>query len=220
MSELPFMPKMVGFVMIPPFLYHEMERCGTLGGLIDRLPEMLKCGYLICGSCSLHPEKKPLILSSAPLTVFLAASIGVVIADLIPFHTEVAVDLIPLNTEETVDFTLLNTVLTLVLIPSTTVEMALLIPFHTVVAVDLMALNTVVTVVFIELITVETLVLMAVHIVENTFWISVSTVEITLAIALMTVETVFFIAFQTEVMVSLQFSQINRNGNVMISKAA
>ena len=38
--------------------------------------------------------------------------------------------------------------------------------------------------------------------------------------ALMTVETVFLMAFQTEIMISLQFSQIKRNGKVMMSNAA
>ena len=47
MRLLPFMPKMVGLVMIPPFLYQSIERCGTLGGEMDRVPDTLKCGNLI-----------------------------------------------------------------------------------------------------------------------------------------------------------------------------
>lgn len=174
---------------MPPFLYHETERCGTLGGLIERLPEMLKWGNLICGSCSLHREKKLLILSSADLTVFFAASIGVVIADLMLFHTDVAVDLIPLNIEEIVDFTLLNTEDTLLLMPSTTVKIATFIPFHTVDATVLMALNTVVTVVLIAFTTADTFVLMAVHTVKITVLMPVMTVEIVVLTALTAPET-------------------------------
>ena len=44
-----------------------------------------------------------------PLTVFLADSIGRVIAFLIPFHTLAAVDLIELNAEEAELFSLLHT---------------------------------------------------------------------------------------------------------------
>lgn len=35
--------------MIPPSLYQSIERCGTEGGAIERLPLTLKCGSLICG---------------------------------------------------------------------------------------------------------------------------------------------------------------------------
>ena len=63
--------------------------------------------------------------SITPLTVFLAASIGVTIADLIPFHTVVAVDFIVLNTVLIVEDTVLNTV-----------EIVLLIPFTLAVAVE------------------------------------------------------------------------------------
>ena len=205
---------------MPPFLYHETERCGTLGGLIERLPEMLKWGNLICGSCSLHLKKKPLILSSADLTVFFADSIGVVIADLMPFHTDAAVDLIPLNTEETVDFTLLNTEDTLLLMPSTTVEIAAFIPFHTEDVTVLMALNTVVTVVLIAFTTVDIFVLMAVHTVEITAPMAVMTVEIVVLTALTAPETTDLMDSHTAVIVSLQFSQIKRNGSVIISNAA
>lgn len=187
---------------------------------MERLPEMLKCGNLICGSCSLHPEKKPLILSSADLTVFFAASIGVVIADLMPFHTDVAVDLILLNTEETVDFTLLNTEETLLLMPSTTVEIADLIPFHTVDATVLMALNTVVTVVLIAFTTVDTFVLIAAHTVEITVLMVVITVEIVVLTALTAPDTIDLMDSHTVVIVSLQFSQMKRNGSVIMSNAA
>ena len=37
-KEDPFIPKMVGLVMIPPSLYQSIERCGTEGGEIDSLP--------------------------------------------------------------------------------------------------------------------------------------------------------------------------------------
>ena len=43
-----------------------------------------------------------MIESTTPLILFFAASIGVVMAFLMPFHTDVAVDLIPLKTEDTV----------------------------------------------------------------------------------------------------------------------
>src|SRR5699024_10657346 len=103
----------------------------------ESFPLILKCGNLMCGSSSFMPEKKPLILSTIPLMVFFAASIGVTIAVLMPFQTVVAVLLIPLNTEVTVLFTALNTEDTLLLIPSTTVEMTDLIPFQTEDATDL-----------------------------------------------------------------------------------
>ena len=134
---------------------------GTLGGAIEREPVTLKCGNLMWGKEIFIPEKKPLIASTTDFTLFFAASIGVVIADFIPFHTEVAVDLIPLNTEDTVLFTELNTEDTLLLIPSTTVVIAVLMPFHTVVATLFIALNTVVTTVFTAFTTVVTCVLIA-----------------------------------------------------------
>ena len=155
------MPKTVGFVMIPPSLYQSMDRCGTLGGEMDKVPDTRKCGSLMCGNCSFRPEKKPLTASSAERILSRAASMGVTIAVLIPFHTDVAVLLIPLNRFVAVFFTDSNAEETLLLMPSTTVEMAVLIPFQIVVAVVLMALKTVVTTVFTALIcavTVETIV--------------------------------------------------------------
>ena len=86
------------------------------------------------------PEKNPLMASTTPLTLFFAASIGVMIADFIPFQTEVAVLLMLLNTEDTVLFTALNTVLTVFLIAFTGVVTDVFTPFHTVAAVFLMAL--------------------------------------------------------------------------------
>ena len=38
---LPAAPKIVGRVRIPPSLYHEIPKCGTLGGLIEKLPLIL-----------------------------------------------------------------------------------------------------------------------------------------------------------------------------------
>lgn len=96
--------------MIPPSLYQSIERCGTEGGAMDSLPVTLKCGSLMCGREIFMPEKNPLIASTTLLTLFLAATIGVVMADFMPFHTEVAVDLIPLKMLLTVLFTELNTV--------------------------------------------------------------------------------------------------------------
>lgn len=109
-----------------------------------------------------------MIAFTTDCTLLLAASIGVMIADLMPFHTLVAVLFIPLNTEDTVLFTELNTELTLFLIPSTTVLIADLMPFHAVVATDFIAPNTVVTMDFIVFNTVETFVLIAVQTVEMT----------------------------------------------------
>src|SRR5699024_10471899 len=212
-------PKMVCFVMIPPSLYKSIDRWGTLGGARDSLPVILKWGSLIFGSSSFMPEKKPLILSTIPLIVFLAASIGFVMAVLIPFHTVVAVLLIPLNTLEAVLFTALNTEETLFLFPPTTVEITDLIPFHTEEATDLMALKTEVTVFLMVLTTADTLLLMAFQMEPITFWIAPMMLEITPEMADSTELTVSLIPFQTEMTISLQFSQINRNGSVMMSTA-
>lgn len=46
---LPAAPKTVGRVRIPPSLYHEMPKCGTLGGLIEKLPLILTCGSFSFG---------------------------------------------------------------------------------------------------------------------------------------------------------------------------
>ena len=93
-------------------------------------------------------------------------------------------------------------------------------PFHTVDATVLMVLNTVLTVVLMPLSTVDTLVLIAVQTVEMTVLMAVITVLITLLTALMAPETIDLMVSHTVVIVSLQFSQINRNGSVIISKAA
>ena len=45
---------------MPPSLYQSMDRCGTLGGEIESVPDTRKCGSLMCGSSSFSPEKKPL----------------------------------------------------------------------------------------------------------------------------------------------------------------
>ena len=169
--------------MIPPYLYQSIERCGTEGGEIDSLPVTLKCGSLMCGREIFMPEKNPLMASTTLLTLFFAASIGVVIAVFIPFHTDVAVDLIPLKILVTVLFTELNTVVTVLLMALTGVVTAAFIAFHTVVAVLLMALNTVVTTDLIALTTVVTTVFIAFHTVENTVLMAFITVLITEATA-------------------------------------
>ena len=101
-----------------------------------------------------------MIASTTDLTLSRAASIGVVIAVLIPFHTETAVERMPSKMEDTVLFTDSNTDETLLRMPSTTVEIAVLIAFQIVMAVVLIplkmfeikvliAVSTVVTVPFI-----------------------------------------------------------------------
>ena len=164
--------------------------------------------------------KNPVILSTIPLIVSRAASIGVTIALLIPFQTDTAVDLIPLKTEESVFFKASNTEDTLLLMPSTTVLIAVLIPFHTVTATVFTALNTVVTTDLMAFSTVDIFVLTASQTVLITVFMVFMTVEITDATASITVETVLFIVFHTEIMVSLQFSHTKRNGSVMILNAA
>ena len=186
---------------------------------MESLPDTLKCGSLMCGNEIFMPEKNPLMASTTPLTLFFAASIGVVIADFIPFHTEVAVDLIPLKILVTVLFTELNTLVTVDLIALTGVVTAVFTAFHTVVAVLFIALNTVVTTDLMALTTVVTTVFIAFHTVVNTVLMAFITVLITDATALMTVVTLDLIASQTAMMISLQFSQIKRNGRVMISTA-
>ncbi len=206
--------------MIPPSLYQSIERCGTEGGAMDSFPVTLKCGSLMCGREIFMPEKNPLMASTTLLTLFLAASIGVVMAVFIPFHTEVAVDLIPLKILVTVLFTELNTLVTVDLMALTGVVTAVLIVFQTVVAVLFIALNTVVTTDLIALTTVVTTVFIAFHTVVNTVLMVFITVLITNATAWMTVNTLDLIVSQTEIIISLQFSQIKRNGSVIISKAA
>ena len=128
---------------------------------MDSLPVTLKCGSLMCGREIFMPEKNPLIASTTLLTLFLATSIGVVMADFMPFHTEVAVDLIPLKMLLTVLFTELNTVVTVLLMALTGVVTAVFIAFHTVVAVFLIELNTVVTMDLMAFTTVVTTVFIA-----------------------------------------------------------
>src|SRR5699024_5998657 len=131
----------------------------------------------------------------------------------------VAVLLIPLNTLETVLYIHENTEARPLLAPYTPVEMTDLMPFHTVEATDLMALKTEVTVFLMALTTADTLLLMAFQMELITFWIAPIMLEITPEIADSTELTVFLIPFQTEVTISLQFSQINRKGSVMMSTA-
>ena len=76
---------------------------------MDSLPDTEKCGSLMCGRDNFMFAKKPLIASTTDLTLVFAASIGVIMAFLIPFQTVDAVDLILLNTDVTVDLTALNT---------------------------------------------------------------------------------------------------------------
>ena len=127
--------------------------------------------------------KKPVILSTIPLMVFFAASIGVTIAFLMPFQTVVAVLLMLLNTFVTVLFTMLNTVDTLLFIPSTAVEITDLTPFQTVDATDFTALNTVVTVDFMASKTEEIFSLIVVQMVIIVFLPASITEEITLETA-------------------------------------
>ena len=108
----------------------------------------------------------------------------------------------------------------MLLIPSTTVVIAVLMPFHTVVATLFMALNTVVTMVFTAFTTVVTCVLIAFQTVVKTVFIAFITVLTTVDIALIAPDTFSLIASQTAIMISLQFSQMNLNGRVMISNAA
>ncbi|WP_143153368.1 hypothetical protein [Asaccharospora irregularis] len=79
-SVFPLCPKMVApFKSIGlsiAFLYQSIDKCGTDGGASEKLPLMLKCGNFICGRLILSPEKNPLILSTMPLMMSLAFSIG------------------------------------------------------------------------------------------------------------------------------------------------
>ena len=93
-------------------------------------------------------------------------------------------------------------------------------PFQTEEATDFIALNTVVTTAFMEFTTVLTFVLIAFQTVLNTVLMAFITVDITEDMALITVVTTLFILFHTLITVSLQFSQIKRNGRVMMSNAA
>lgn len=81
-----------------------------------------------------------------------AASMGVTIAVLIPFQTDVAVLLISLKRFVAVLFTDSNAEETLLLIPSTTVLIAVFMSFQIEEAVVLIAMNTVVTTVLTALI--------------------------------------------------------------------
>ena len=72
---LPFIPKRVGSVIIPPSLYHSTPNLGIFGGG-PRLnsPVTEKCGIFSFGS-SQWKLKKPLMLSIAPETIDFAPSI-------------------------------------------------------------------------------------------------------------------------------------------------
>ena len=75
----PEAPKMVGFVNIPPSLYHLIPKCGTLGGVSEKLPLMLICGSFSFGR--LHEKLKALFIALiAELTAFFAAFILPLIA--------------------------------------------------------------------------------------------------------------------------------------------
>ena len=197
-----------------------MDRRGTLGGFSEKLPEMLKCGSLMCGRLSLQLAKKLLMLLKALEICCFAASMGPVMALLMPFQTEVAVDLMLLKMELTVVFTALKTVDTFVFTPSTTVLMELLIPFQTVEVVLLMPFHTVDTVLLMVFITADTFAEMASQIVVKKPLMALSTVLKVLETALMALPTVVLMLFQMVVIVSPQFSQRNRHGSVMISQAA
>jgi len=145
---------------------------------------------------------------------------GCVMALLMLFHTLVVVDLILLNRLLMVLFTELNTVDTLVLIPSTTVEIAVLMSFQTVLATDFIPLNTVLTIFFMFVSTVLTLVETASQMEEMVVLMAFITVLIVPDTALMALLTVVLMVSQMAVMVSPQFSQMNRNGREIISKAA
>lgn len=112
-------PKRVGLVMMPPFLYQLMEKCGTDGGAMEKDPVIERCGSFSLGRLQ-EKLKKDLILSMAPFTASLAALIGVSMAVLILFQMLVAVL-----------FTALKAELTVLLIPSTTEEIVDFIPFQT-----------------------------------------------------------------------------------------
>ena len=45
----PLMPKSVGLVMMPPFLYQLMEKCGTDGGAMEKDPVIERCGSFSLG---------------------------------------------------------------------------------------------------------------------------------------------------------------------------
>ena len=86
---------MVGSSKIPPCAYHSIPRLGidpfNKSPIDHPAGLMAKCGNGICGHL-ISKLKNPLIVSMIPLTVFLAVSMGVVIASLMPFHTLVTVD--------------------------------------------------------------------------------------------------------------------------------
>jgi len=77
---LPDAPKIVGCVKIPPSLYHEIPKCGTLGGLIEKLPLILICGSFNFGRLheKLNFDFRALI---AFPTAFLADSILLLIVE-------------------------------------------------------------------------------------------------------------------------------------------
>src|SRR5699024_7894908 len=126
---LPFIPNAVARFMIPPSLYHSIPIFGTLGGFKLNFPEMLKCGIFNLGNDQLK-FMKPFILSIAPLTVFFALFIGVVIADLIELQTALVFVLTESHAPETDVFTELTELDTPVLMLFQVLLMVSLTLFH------------------------------------------------------------------------------------------
>ena len=104
---LPAIPKMVGAIITPPFLYQEMENLGADGGLMEKPPEIEICGNFRCGKLQ---EKFMIdfILSIALWTASRAALILSVIADLMASNTLSAVDFAAFSVEEIVDLMFSN----------------------------------------------------------------------------------------------------------------
>ena len=116
------------------FLYQEIPKCGTEGGLIEKPPLMERCGSAKCGSDQLK------------LKALLIALIALVTADLAPFIFSLMLDLIALKTLETVDFALFSPELIVDFTPLIALDMVVFIVFQTVVMVDLIAFITLVMV--------------------------------------------------------------------------
>ena len=79
-------------------MYQSIEKCGTDGGFRLKLPVIFGCGNFSFGSDHVKLNFD-LIASIALCTAFFAALIGVVIAFLIAFQTDVAVDFMLLNSK-------------------------------------------------------------------------------------------------------------------------
>ena len=62
MSRVPFIPNTVGFVMIPPVLYHSIPNFGTDGGFRLNEPEIEKCGSFNFGND--HSKLKAFFIAS------------------------------------------------------------------------------------------------------------------------------------------------------------